>query len=70
MTCIHCKGPMKRGYAPFHVDRSGYHLSLESVPAWVCGQGGEPFFEEREVKNIQRLLTELDRKTTSLVSVA
>ena len=70
MTCIHCGGKMTRTQAPFHVDRKGYHLSLDSVPAWVCGQCGEPYFEEREVKAIQRLLQQLDQQTSGLASVA
>ena len=48
MTCIHCHGQMKRSKAPFHVDRNGYHLVLDTVPAWVCDQCGEAYFEERK----------------------
>lgn len=54
----------------FHIDRKGYHLSLDAVPAWVCGQCGEPYFEEREVRTIQRLLSRLDKQTAGLASVA
>jgi YgiT-type zinc finger domain-containing protein len=61
---------MIKSTAPFHIDRNGYHLSLEAVPAWVCAQCGEPYFEEREVRTIQRLLAQLDRQTASLKSVA
>ena len=70
MKCIHCRGTMKRIHAPFHIDRKGYHLSLEAVPAWVCGQCGKPLFEEREANTIQRLLKQLDKQATSLASVA
>ena len=42
MKCIHCEGQMKKDVAPFHIDRKGYHLSLDAVLAWVCGQCGEP----------------------------
>ena len=70
MKCMHCQGKMKKGRAPFHIDRKGYHLSLEAVPAWVCSQCGEPYFEEAEVKTIQRLLLQLDRQTANLASVA
>jgi YgiT-type zinc finger domain-containing protein len=69
MKCIHCRGSMTRTHAPFHIDRKGYHLPLEAVPAWVCGQCGEPYFEEREVKTIQSLLLQLDKKATSLAAV-
>ena len=70
VKCMHCQGKMKRRQAPFHVGRKRYHLSLEAVPAWVCGQCGEPYFEESEVKTIQRLLLQLDRQTANLASVA
>ena len=43
---------------------------LEAIPAWVCGQCGEPYFEAQEVKLIQRLLQRLDKETANLASVA
>jgi YgiT-type zinc finger domain-containing protein len=61
---------MRQGRAPFHVDRNGYHLSLDSVPAWICGQCGEAYFEEREVESIQRLLMQLDKQAAELAEVA
>jgi YgiT-type zinc finger domain-containing protein len=70
MECMHCQGKMRKGQAPFHIHRKGYHLSLEAVPAWVCGPCGELYFEEREVKTIQRLLLQLDRQTANLAAVA
>jgi YgiT-type zinc finger domain-containing protein len=51
MKCMYCQGKMRKTQAPFYIDRKGYYLSLEAVPAWVCGQCGEPYFEEHEVKN-------------------
>ena len=36
----------------------------------MCGQRGGPYFEEREVRTIQRPLSQLDRQTASLASVA
>ena len=35
MACIHCEGRMKKAAAPFHVDRKGYHLSLDAVHGTV-----------------------------------
>ena len=43
MECMHCKGRMVRGTAPFSLDRNGYHVSWDAIPAWVCSQCGEPF---------------------------
>ena len=47
MTCIHCRGEMKRGAAPFHIGRKGCHLMLDEVSAWLCEQCGEAYFEEK-----------------------
>jgi len=55
MKCIHCHGEMVRNVAPFHVDRKGYHLLLDAVPAWVCSQCGEAYFEESEVQSVDEL---------------
>lgn len=62
MQCVHCKGEMKRSFAPFDVDRNGYHVHWNAVPAWVCDQCGEPYFESEEVDRIQRSLAALDRE--------
>jgi YgiT-type zinc finger domain-containing protein len=66
MTCIHCKGKLRKGKAPFHVDRKGYHLLFDSVPAWICTQCGEPLFEESALDAIQRAIRSLDKQTDKL----
>jgi YgiT-type zinc finger domain-containing protein len=70
MKCIHCKGTMKKGKSPFHVDRDGYHLSFDSVPAWVCTQCGEAYFEEKEVEAIQDVVTTIDQRASKLAASA
>jgi YgiT-type zinc finger domain-containing protein len=66
MKCMHCKGNMKRKTAPFHVNRKGYHLIFDSVPAWVCTQCGEAYLGEKEVTGIQEFLKTLDEQTKKL----
>ena len=70
MRCIHCQGEMKRSVTPFHVDRMGCHFVLDAVPAWVCGQCGEAYFEEKEVDAIQDLVSALEQKAQALGSTA
>ena len=70
MKCIHCQGKMKEGAAPFHIDRKGYHLVLDAVPAWVCTQCGEAYFGESEVEAIQKVIRTLDRQAEKLAVVA
>ena len=66
MKCMHCQGRMERGSAPFHIDREGVHLSLDSLPAWVCKQCGEPYFEGPEVDCIQAILRAVDEQAEKL----
>ncbi len=54
---------MKRATAPFHIDRKGYHLMLDAIPAWVCTQCGEAYFDEAEVEAIQQIIRTVDERT-------
>jgi YgiT-type zinc finger domain-containing protein len=67
MECLHCKGRMERKTAPFSLDRKGYHVSWDAIPAWVCTQCGEPYFEAREVDLIQKALAAMEREGAALV---
>ncbi len=66
MDCIYCKGKMERKTAPFEINRKSYRLTFNNIPAWVCNQCGEVYFDEAEVQNIQRVLTILDEQTEKL----
>lgn len=66
MKCIHCKGIMEYKTTPFQFARKGYHLMLDAVPAWVCSQCGEVYFDEDEVDAIQDVLKALDERTGRL----
>ena len=68
MKCIHCQGKMERGTAPFHIDRKGYHLTLDAIPAWVCTQCGEVYFDNAEVKGIQEIILAVDQQTEKILA--
>lgn len=70
MKCIHCQGTMELKTAPFQIDRKGYHLSLDAVPAWVCNQCGEAYFDEAEVAKIQDVIRAVDDRARGLVKTA
>ena len=42
---------------------------LDSIPAWVCPQCGEAYFEEGEVDTIQEVMRLLDEKIDLLEAV-
>ena len=66
MKCLYCQGSMERRTAPFHIDRKGYHLLFDKIPAWVCSQCGEVYFEEAEVDSIQAVIPVVDEQVERL----
>jgi hypothetical protein len=41
---------------------------LDAVPAWVCEQCGEAYFEEKEVDTIQDLVRSIEAKAETLAA--
>jgi YgiT-type zinc finger domain-containing protein len=68
MKCMHCRGEMTKGSAPFHIDRREYHLTLDAVPAWVCRQCGEVYFDEPEVDSIQEIIQAVEDRAKKLTA--
>jgi YgiT-type zinc finger domain-containing protein len=66
MECLHRKGHMMRAASPFSLDRKGYHVSWEAIPAWVCTQCGEPCFASPQVAVIQKAPASLDQACADL----
>ncbi len=66
MKCVYCQGGMKKGATSYNVNRKGYHLLLDQVPAWVCDQCGETYFEKNEVESIQDLVRAVDQQISRL----
>lgn len=56
MRCLRCQGPVQKGSAPVRVERDGYRLAWESVPAWVCTRCEHAYFEPREVDTVRKAL--------------
>lgn len=68
MKCHYCQGNMEKGLTSFHVDRKDCHLTLDKVPAWVCSQCGEAYFEETEANAIQDMVRSVEQKALQLVA--
>jgi YgiT-type zinc finger domain-containing protein len=66
MECLHCKGKMVRKKVSYTVNRKGYHMVIDDVPAWVCEQCGEPLFEEETVNLVQEMLRAVDARMERL----
>ncbi len=70
MKCMYCQGEMARGSAPFHIDRKDVHLSLDRVPAWICTQCGEAYFDKAEVDAMQKIIRAVDEQAGKLAHMA
>ncbi len=63
MRCFVCKsGSVKPGRATYFVERGGHVAVIRDVPAEVCEQCGEEYFESETARLVydmaERLLTE------------
>lgn len=60
MKCHYCGGEMKKGKTTYTINKKGYHLLLDRIPAWICSQCGEVYFEGEEVDAIQKVVENVD----------
>jgi len=70
MKCLLCGGEMEKTTVAYTVDRKGYHLFIEKIPAYVCVQCGERYFEEKEVEAIQNMIQTLEERLQDVLAVA
>ncbi len=70
MECHFCDGEMKKGKTTYTLNRAGYHLLIDDVPAWICSQCGEAYFEENAVDMIQRMIKNLDMQVSEVREAA
>ena len=56
MRCVICKsGEVQPGATSFTVERGAMTLVLKGVPARVCSQCGEAYFDETTTKRIEEI---------------
>lgn len=61
MKCLYCQAPVERGTAEVRINRNGYQVAWQSVPAWVCTRCDQPYFEPDEVEMVRRAVTAMTR---------
>jgi YgiT-type zinc finger domain-containing protein len=68
MNCVICRtGSVKPGTTTFTVDKDGHTYVLRDVPARVCQQCGEPYFDAEVT---QHVLAQVERASETGVQVA
>ena len=56
MNCFMCKGSIKTGTVNHVVDINGTIIIIKNVPANVCGQCGEIFFDTVIAKKLEDIV--------------
>lgn len=69
MNCPHCQGEWQPGKASYTINRNGYHLIIDDVPALVCEQCQEPLFTEDAVRLVQQMIRSLDARRQELSAI-
>lgn len=71
MNCPVCQGQLRPGKTSYTINRNGYHLIIDDVPALICEQCHEPLFTEDAVSLVQQMIRNLDarRQELSLIPV-
>lgn len=58
MNCFMCKGQMRPGNVNHIVDRDGEIIIIKNVPAIVCKQCGEAFYDNEVMKKVEKIVEE------------
>ena len=70
MKCPHCQGELNPGTTSYAVNRHGYHLTIDDVPALICEQCREALFSEEAVRLVQDMIGTLDTQRQELDQLA
>jgi YgiT-type zinc finger domain-containing protein len=69
MECPICGGDLQPGVAPHSVNRHGYHLTFDDVPAMICDQCHTPLHNLEVVELIGQALDAVDDIQRKLAAV-
>ncbi len=61
---------MEKTTISYTIDRKGYHLFIQKIPAYVCSQCGERYLEEKETEAIQNMIKVLEEKLQDVLVAA
>lgn len=66
LECYFCsEGELKKSKTTYALNRMDYQISID-VPAFICAQCNETYFEDETVDHIQNILKNLDSRFNKL----
>ena len=69
MKCFMCKGDLKEKEVNYLVDLDKTIIIIKSVPARVCTQCDEKFFDDEVAKKLEEMVNKLKELDTEVIIV-
>lgn len=69
MNCFMCKGDLEEKKVNYVVDLEETIIIIKDVPARVCTQCGEQYFDDETAENIERIVNQLKQLATEITIV-
>lgn len=69
MNCFMCKGELTEKKVNYMVDLENTIIIIKGVPAKVCNQCGEQYFEDETSENIEIIVNKLKNLSTEVTII-
>ena len=69
MNCFMCKGELTEKKVNYMVDLESTIIIIKGVPAKVCAQCGEQYFEDETSENIETIVNKLKDLSTEVTII-
>ena len=69
MNCFKCKGNLEVKNVNYMVDLEETIIIIKGVPAKVCTQCGEQYFDDETAENIEKIVEQLKKLSTEVTIV-
>lgn len=69
MNCFMCKGDLKEKKVNYVVDLEKTIIIIKGVPAKVCTQCGEQYFDDEIAENVEKIVNQLKQLAAEVTIV-
>ena len=69
MNCFTCKGILQEKKVNYVVDLENTIIIIKDVPAKVCTQCGEQYFDDETAQNIEKIVNQLKQLSVEVTIV-
>lgn len=69
MNCFVCKGEMEEKKVNYMVDLEDTIIIIKEVPAKVCTQCGEQYFDDETAENIEKIVNNLKQLSKEEITI-